>query len=73
MHYFNYEKIAREVKIPTAKMIELCQAIRTEFPCDDMMYELHLLRACMAIRDGYLSIEDAIPSSLKSDKGRVAA
>jgi hypothetical protein len=34
--------------------------VRIEFPTDDMLYELHVLRACMAIRDGYVSLEDAL-------------
>jgi len=34
--------------------------VRAEFPTDDMLYELHVLRACMAIRDGYVSLENAL-------------
>ena len=60
MRYFDFEKLAREAGIPTDKMGELCKSIRREFPRDDMMYELHVLRACMAIRDGYIHLEDAI-------------
>jgi len=26
-----------------------------------MMYELHILRACMAVRDGYAKFEDVVP------------
>ena len=37
--------------------------IRKDFPADDMMYELHVLRACMAVRDGYAKIEDILPST----------
>ena len=29
-------------------------------PPDDMMYELHLLRICMAIKQGFITITDAI-------------
>lgn len=60
MRYFDYETVAREAKIPSDKLAKLCSLIRQEFPRDEMMYELHVLRACMAIRDGYLSLEDAI-------------
>jgi len=60
MRYFDFKRLAREAGIPADKMEELCQSIRREFPKDDMMYELHVMRACMAIRDGYISLEDAI-------------
>lgn len=61
MRYFNYEKVAREAGIPTDRLAELCESIREDFPTDDMMYELHVLRACMAVRDGYAKLEDILP------------
>lgn len=60
MRYFDYEKAAREAKIPADKMAELSRVVREEFPRDEMMYELHLLRVCMAIKQGLVSIEEAI-------------
>ena len=27
------------------------------------MYELHVLRACIAVRDGYAKIEDILPAT----------
>lgn len=60
MRYFYYEKVAREANIPSDKLDELSKIIRKEFPHSDMMYELHLLRACRAIQEGYVTIDDAI-------------
>jgi len=60
MHYFDYEKMAREAGMPSEKLAELCRLMRREFPRDEMMYELHILRACMAIRDGHVRLEDAL-------------
>ncbi|MGH8070464.1 MAG: hypothetical protein ACRERE_35555 [Candidatus Entotheonellia bacterium] len=60
MGYFEYEKIAREANIPPDKLEELRQLVRREFPKDDMMYELHLLRICMAIKQGFVTIAEAI-------------
>ncbi|OGH58519.1 MAG: hypothetical protein A3G34_08630 [Candidatus Lindowbacteria bacterium RIFCSPLOWO2_12_FULL_62_27] len=62
MKIFNYRKVAREARIPASKLDKLRQSIRAEFPTDDMMYELHLLRACMAIKDGYVSVDEALKS-----------
>ena len=62
MDYFDYTKVAREADLGDAELHRLCEAIRPEFPRDDMMFELHVLRACMAIRDGRLSVEQALES-----------
>ncbi len=60
MHYFNYEQAAREAQIPPQKLDELCGIIRQEFPSDEMMFELHVLRACTAVRDGILTLDEAL-------------
>ena len=60
MRYFDYEKVAGEANIPPDKLTELCKRVREEFPQDDMMYELHLLRTCMAIKEGVVTIDDAV-------------
>lgn len=60
MRYFDYEKAAREAKIPAEKLAELRRVVRKEFPKDEMMYELHLLRVCRAIQQGLVSVEEAI-------------
>ncbi|MBI5410534.1 MAG: hypothetical protein HZA21_00925 [Nitrospirae bacterium] len=60
MRHFDYETVAREAGIPDDKLKELCRLIRLEFPTDEMMCELHLLRACLAIRDGLVRLEDAL-------------
>lgn len=73
MRYFDYEKVAREAQIPPDKMAKLLWLIRKEFPQDDLMYELHILRACMAIRDGYLDLEEALkPEVADTERGKEA-
>lgn len=37
--------------------------IRKDLPADDMMYELHVLRACMPGRDGYAESEEIPPAT----------
>ena len=43
--FFDYMKVAREMKVspPIIKRIE--KEVREEFPSDQMLYELHVLRA----------------------------
>ncbi len=60
MLYFDCKKTAYEAHIPEEKLDELSHLVRQDFPKDEMMYELHLLRACMAIKDGVLSLDEAL-------------
>jgi hypothetical protein len=60
MRYFDYRKVAKEAGIPPDKIAKLISAIRKEFPKDNMMFELRVLRACLAIRDGRVTVEDAL-------------
>lgn len=45
---FDYENAARRLGVPpeTVKMLEI--EVRADFPHDDMMFELHMLRAIYA-------------------------
>jgi hypothetical protein len=58
--YFDYESIAREAGIEAHILASLRQRLRDEFPHDDMMFELHMVRACMGIRDGMISLADIL-------------
>lgn len=49
MRYFDYESLAKEAGISDGDLETIKQAVREEFPNDDMMWELHVLRACSAI------------------------
>jgi len=60
MKYFDYDSVAREAKIPEEKLRKLVKLARQEFPHDPMMAELHTVRACLAIRDGHIRIDDAL-------------
>lgn len=60
MRFFDCEKVASEANIPPDKLEELRHLIRREFPRDEMMFELHLLRACMAIKHGILTLDEAL-------------
>lgn len=66
MRYFDYEKMAKEAGISGDSLNALREKVRHEFPKDDMMYELHLLRVCMAMKDKRLSLEDALKPDLVS-------
>lgn len=60
MSIFDFSAVAQEAGITPEQLQTLCDSVRREFPKDDMMYELHVLRACMAIRDGRITLEDTL-------------
>lgn len=45
IEYFDYQKVARETKIPNNILKDIKREVKKEFPNDKMMYELHVLRA----------------------------
>lgn len=58
MRYFDYETTARDARIDPDKLEALRLICRKQFPGDEMMSELHLLRICRAISEGRCSIDD---------------
>ncbi|MGI9862886.1 hypothetical protein SDD30_16025 [Moorella naiadis] len=46
--YFDVEKVVKSTGINAADFDRLAKAVRQEFPDDEMMFELHLMRAIKA-------------------------
>lgn len=66
MHYFDYESKAREANIPDAMLTAWRDGFAEEYPDDEMMIELRLLRACSAVADGHESL-DAVSRALEQE------
>ncbi len=62
MKYFDYEQTANEAGISELDLQSIIQAMCSEFPDDDMMRELHVLRVCIAVRDGRVALNDVLDS-----------
>jgi len=45
IEYFDYPKVAREMKVPATILKVIEKEVKKEFHNDKMMYELHVLRA----------------------------
>jgi len=65
MRYFDYEAVALEAGIPADKLEQLVKYFTLEEPHDLMLAELHILRACMAIKNGRLSLDAALNKARK--------
>ena len=58
--YFDFQALAKEIGFTDPQLAQLCRAIRREFPKDDMLYELHVLRAVLAVKSRRITIEQAL-------------
>jgi hypothetical protein len=45
IEYFDYQKVAKNMKISNDMLKKIESDVKKEFPSDRMMYELHVLRA----------------------------
>ncbi len=60
---FDLDKLKSDTGLSTQQMTHLEQQVRAEFPDDEMMFELHVMRILEAIRHGWLTIEAALIES----------
>jgi len=60
MEYFDYESAAREAKLTDEQLRRLFEVVRRDYPDDAMLFELHVLRACNAIREGRTTFEQVV-------------
>ncbi len=56
MYFFDYLSVAREAGISDEELELVCRGVRGEFGHDEMMYELHVMRACNAVKDGRVTL-----------------
>ena len=57
---FDYLDAARRIGLPDVQLDRLCNRMRSEFPNDDMMFELHVLRAIMAVESGRVTCDQIL-------------
>lgn len=57
---FDYMPAAQRVGIPGDKLERLVVLARAEFPDDETMAELHILRAILAVERGDASLEEIL-------------
>jgi hypothetical protein len=58
--YFDYLSVAQECRFTPDQLAALETLERREFPNDQMMFELHMLRVIQQIRSGRLKLEDVL-------------
>ena len=62
MQYYDYESVARQASLNPDEVDRLRRAVREDYPNDDMLFELHMLRACRAIAEGRVKLVEILDS-----------
>jgi hypothetical protein len=57
---FDYRSAADRVGIQPEDLARLTTMARVEFPSDEMMVELHVLRAILAVERGAVTMEEIL-------------
>ena len=60
MEYFDYEAVGRAAGLTPEQVRQVADVVRRDYRADQMLFELHVLRACRAIRDGVVSLAEVI-------------
>ena len=71
LEYFDYRTTARDAGIDDDQLRLIEKMFRADYPSDDMLYELHVLRACQSIRDGLTTL-DAVLRDARGDQSSAA-
>lgn len=65
MGIFNLEETKRESGLSAPKLAQLEERVRREFEGDEMMFDLHLVRALKALKEGWVTLEEALAESVE--------
>jgi hypothetical protein len=65
MEIFNLEETKRESGLPGHQLAQLEERVRVEFEGDEMMFELHLIRALKALKEGWVTFEEALSEGVR--------
>jgi hypothetical protein len=61
--YFDYPAVAREAGIGAADLRAIIHIFEADYPHDLMLRELHILRACNAVKAGRVALADILRES----------
>lgn len=61
---FNYKDIAKKINLPENQLSEIAKMVRKDFPHDEMMFELHMLRSLMALERKDLTLKEILKAEI---------
>ena len=60
MKYFDCREAAKKAGISSRDLARMRELFKRDYPRDEMLRELHVLRACMAVRDKLVTVEEIL-------------
>ena len=63
---FDYLTAAKRAGISQDKLERLCAQVGQEFPSDEMMAELHILRAILSVERGDATLDEILTQKVTS-------
>ena len=57
---FDYHSLAERLRVPADRLEALERSVRAQYGCDDMMFELRMVRTLRAVEDGATTLEEAM-------------
>ncbi len=66
MSVFDLEEVKRDSGLSSSELVRLERVVREEFDGDEMLFELHLVRAIEAIKKGLVSMEEALSAGIRA-------
>lgn len=63
---FNVERLKKESGFSKETLKKIEDEVRKEFPDDEMMFKLHLLRVLSALKEGTISLDDVVSESKRA-------
>ncbi len=69
--YFDYTTAAREAGITDEQLQLIERSFRADYPTDDMLFELHVLRVCLSVKSGRTPL-DALLREIRSEQASAA-
>lgn len=61
---FDYLSVARRARVSQEDLERLCTLMRAEFPGDQMMVELHVLRALLSVERGDITLQELLSQEI---------
>jgi hypothetical protein len=71
-HYFDYERVAAELRVAPDELAELEREVRDQYPHDQMLFELRMLRTLDAVAEGDLTVAEAV-AEFRAENVRMAS
>lgn len=65
MEIFNLEETKRESALSAPELAQLEERVKAEFENDEMMFSLHLIRTLKALKEGWVTLEEALSESVE--------